>query len=272
MLTYKELITIEELTEVQKLERLVWDMEPIPTHQTLTAVKNGGIMMGVYDGEKLVGFCYGFAGFDSEKTFLCSHMMGIHPDYRSKGVGEKLKWRQREIAIRKGYDMIKWTYDPLQAPNAYLNLTKLHGVCYTYYENCYGEMTDGINKGLPSDRFEISWHITSPHVKEPRILANTSRSIGRYVEEGAFGKLELQLPEVWNEPFYSVPILLDIQAVKEQNPPLALDWRMKLREVFTTAFSNGYAVVSVKRNDTYHEYILAPKNTIELEGEHTHEN
>ncbi|MBH9788269.1 GNAT family N-acetyltransferase, partial [Clostridioides difficile] len=77
---------------------------------------------------------------------------------------EKLKYEQRAIAIERGYDLMVWTFDPLETRNAYLNLSKLKGICYTYIENCYGEMQDGFNKGLPSDRFEVSWHLTSDYV------------------------------------------------------------------------------------------------------------
>lgn len=82
-------------------------MPTIPLHQTMTAVKNGGLIIGAYDGDKLVGFSYGFAGFTEGEPYLCSHMLGIHPDYRSQKIGEQLKLRQRELAIDMGYLRMK---------------------------------------------------------------------------------------------------------------------------------------------------------------------
>ena len=171
MVVIRELTTLAEMEEVQVIEHKVWGMPPIPTHQTLTAVKNGGIMIGAYDGDKMVGFSYGFPGFKDGKIYLCSHMLGIDAAYRSQGIGERLKWKQREIAIAKGYDRMHWTYDPLETRNGYLNLTKLNGICDTYIENCYGEMDDEFNKVLPSDRFEVHWYL-----KARMLLKNMNRT------------------------------------------------------------------------------------------------
>ena len=77
MIEIREIKTIEQLEQVQQLELNVWGMSAIPLHQTLTAVKNGGIVVGAYQEDKLVGFSYGFAGFREGKSYLCSHMLGI---------------------------------------------------------------------------------------------------------------------------------------------------------------------------------------------------
>lgn len=270
MVIYKEVKEREGIVGMQELERLVWDMEPIPEHQTWTAVKNGGILVGAYDGDDMIGFCYGFAGFDQGKAYLCSHMMGIHPDYRSQGIGERLKWLQRDIAIDKGYDLIRWTFDPLQTRNAYLNLTKLNGVSYTYFVNCYGEMQDGLNKGLPSDRFEVSWHITSPHVEKFSTKEMTeTQSLGTYCRD----RLSLHLPASWDADCYTLPMPADIQTIKENDPRLALDWRLQTREAFMTAFREGYAVVGLQKSGGHYEYIIQPNpfGTVK-KGVHSNEN
>ena len=138
MIEIKELTTIEELKALKHIEKAVWDMDPLPTHQTLTAVKNGGLVIGAYDGENLIGFSYGFAGFSGSQTYLCSHMLGIIDNYRSKKIGEKLKQKQRQVALRKGYSKMHWTFDPLETRNAYLNLSKLRGIVDVYIEDAYG--------------------------------------------------------------------------------------------------------------------------------------
>src|SRR5699024_5180647 len=121
MITLKELTTIKELEQMELIEQGVWDMSPLPIHQTLTAIKNGGIIIGAFDDNKIIGFSYAFAGFKDGQTYLCSHMLGIEEDYRSKKIGEQMRQKQQEIAIRKGYKEIHWTYDPLETRNAYLN-------------------------------------------------------------------------------------------------------------------------------------------------------
>ena len=147
MITLKELTNIEELEQLEIIEQNVWGMESLPVHQTLTAVKNGGIIVGAFDSNRIIGFSYGFAGFKDDQVYLCSHMLGIETEYRSKKIGEQLKKKQLEIAQQKGYTEIHWTYDPLETRNGYLNLSKLNGISSVYMENAYGEMKDGLNKG-----------------------------------------------------------------------------------------------------------------------------
>ncbi|MFB3171018.1 hypothetical protein P5G62_028410 [Neobacillus sp. 179-C4.2 HS] len=56
-LEIRSLHLIEELEEVRKLETKIWgENESIPTHQTITAVKNGGLVLGAYFRKQLVGF------------------------------------------------------------------------------------------------------------------------------------------------------------------------------------------------------------------------
>ncbi len=269
MIDIKEINTIDQLEHVQQLEYEVWGMPSIPLHQTLTAVKNGGIVVGAYDGERLVGFSYGFSGFREGKSFLCSHMLGIDKNYRSQGIGEKLKLAQREIAINRGYDLMVWTFDPLETRNAYLNLSKLKGICYTYIENCYGEMQDGLNKGLPSDRFEVSWHLTSDYVIQDIVIDVTNPVPVASCSLNEQGLLCLKMTEnsKYNKDFYVLPVPKDFQALKVQNPDLALDWRFKTRHILQQLFAQGYAVVKLQQQEKYNEYVLAKKNSLTLEGE-----
>ena len=64
------LTTKEQLEQVQHLETEVWGIPPIPTHQTLTTIKNGGIMVGMFKDEELIGFSYGFPGFKNGEIFF----------------------------------------------------------------------------------------------------------------------------------------------------------------------------------------------------------
>lgn len=269
MITYKVLTTNEEMELVQQLEHAVWGTSPIPTHQTLTAVKHGGTVIGAFDGDKIVGFSYGFAGFENGKVSLCSHMLGILPEYRELGIGAELKQQQKQLAVKIGYERMTWTYDPLQTRNAYLNLTKLHGVCDTYIEDCYGKMDDGLNKGLPSDRFQIDWWITSDYVNQfvkkeydkPTVLASWAYNDQNvpYCDDEYFRKITN-----FDKEAYLVPVPADITNLKEQDLDVAIDWRLKTRTIFKTLFQNGYTAIElVKTKDKpVHYYHLVQKNKL----------
>lgn len=267
-ITTRKLETIEDMRLIQSLEKTVWGSESIPIHQTYTAVTNGGLMLGAFDGEKIIGFSYSFTGFANGKMYLCSHMLGIHPDYQLMGIGKRLKEEQRKFAVDMGYDLITWTFDPLESRNAYLNLSKLSGICNIYLENWYGEMEDGLNKGLPSDRFKIEWWITSERVEESWVPTIDHFDRPFTVGSSKQGNPILEWDEqdiVTTSAGIEIPIPENFQLIKKDEPQLALDWRLKIRKIFQTLFHEGYALVSVNRTKLgVHYYQVVKRNTIPL--------
>ncbi|KAB2338932.1 GNAT family N-acetyltransferase [Cytobacillus depressus] len=263
------------MKQVQKLEEEVWHMSAIPIHQTITAVKNGGIMLGAFDQDKLVGFSYGFTGFDEKQTYLCSHMLGIHPDYQDQGIGAKLKEAQKRAAAEKGYELIIWTFDPLESRNAYLNMNKLRGICSTYFENCYGEMEDGLNKGLATDRFKIDWWINSDHVANNETIDEILSLEGTHlfswetvnnglpklgdIDQGLAAFSESKLPLL-------VPVPVNFQDLKKADHDLAIDWRLKTRRIFQQLFKTGYAVVALQKTTQLpvHYYVLTKLESLNI--------
>jgi len=261
-----------EMKLIQKLEKGIWNMDPLPVHQTITAAQNGGLLLGAFYQEELVGFSYGFPGFNKGKGYLCSHMLGIDPDHQEKGIGARLKQKQKEIASEMGYDLITWTFDPLESRNAYLNLSKLNAVCSTYVENCYGNMEDSLNQGLPSDRLKVEWWINSSHVKES-CKADTKEA--QYLFQ--WKKNEAGLPElvefedsIHRLPLNGLPILIPVpanfQAIKKEDHQLAVDWRMKTRQIFRTLFAQGYTTVDLlkSKEELVHYYVLVQEDKLAL--------
>jgi predicted GNAT superfamily acetyltransferase len=252
----RSLQLIEELEDVRKLESKIWgEYDSIPTHQTITAVKNGGLVLGAYCGEKLVGFQYSFPGFNGKFAYLCSHILGTDEQFRNKGIGEKLKLRQREEALKLGYSLITWTYDPLESINAYLNIAKLGGVCSTYIANCYGEMEDLLNSGIPSDRFLVEWHIQQEKAADSRgqvielnfLLENSLIQLDTNNEGLPFPTFTLPLPkQECDTAFVAIP--KDFRTIRETNMEVATEWRMKTRDIFTNLFEQGWQVTDFKRN------------------------
>jgi predicted GNAT superfamily acetyltransferase len=256
-LVIRLLETNEDMQLIQTLEGEVWGMDPIPTHQTFTASKNGGLLIGAFAGEKLVGFSYGFPGFLKGKSYLCSHMLGIHPDYQQMGIGKLLKDEQRKLAQEMGYDLITWTFDPLESRNAYLNVSKLYAICDTYIENCYGEMNDGLNKGLPSDRLQIEWWILSDRVEGKWMPKHIAYQHPFELDKSAKGNpvVSVDFSEIpANSDGFEIPVPTDIQLIKKNEPELALEWRIKIREVFQSLFAEGYAVVGLRKSDEDVQY------------------
>jgi predicted GNAT superfamily acetyltransferase len=259
-----------DLKLVQKLEEEVWNTEPLPLHQTITASQNGGLLLGAFLNEELIGFSYSFAGFNKGNGYLCSHMLGIHPDHQEKGIGARLKKEQKEIASEMGYELITWTYDPLESRNGYLNLSKLQAICSTYVANCYGDMEDSLNQGLPSDRFKVEWWINSPHVENPfEIHKDQAQSLFEW-ETTEQGRPKLINTEISLQNFRGidnpilVPVPTNFQDLKGADHELAIDWRFKTREIFQALFAKGYAAVSLLKSEDepVHYYVFVQRQTI----------
>ena len=253
--------TPEEMNAIEALQREVWqgsETDVVPAHVFIAAIHNGGLLLGAYLNEQLVGFVFGFPGLystpDGPRAKHCSHMMGILPAHRDSGIGFALKRAQWQMVRHQGLDHITWTYDPLLSRNAYLNITKLGAVCNTYRRSEYGDMRDGLNAGLPSDRFQVDWWITTRRVER-----RLSKRVRKPLKLDDFLKADLQplytplsstgsLPR---PPQHFSPlegrlalaeIPSDFNALKEKDFVLARDWRFFTREIFEAAFNAGYIV------------------------------
>ena len=266
----------EELTAVEELQRAVWpgsETDVVPAHMLITAIHNGGLVAGAYIDNRLIGFVFGFPGIeftpDGPRPKHCSHMMGIHPDHRDAGIGFALKRAQWQMVRHQGLDHITWTFDPLLSRNAYLNITKLGAVCNTYRRSEYGEMRDGLNAGLPSDRFVVDWWINTRRVD--RRLGKRPR---RPLKLENFSKADLQplyllRPQkgAWPRPpehfspldgkLALAEIPADFTALKNVDFALARDWRFFSREVFETAFTAGYIATDFVYDDRRGFYVLS---------------
>jgi predicted GNAT superfamily acetyltransferase len=265
-------ISIEEireparLKEVEALQVQVWGGDAswvAPSHILYAVGASGGIVLGAYDGNRLVGFVFGLLGRQEGKLYHMSHMLGIHPHYQGKGIGELLKQQQRERALAQGLDLMTWTFDPLEARNAYFNLHKLGALSRSYKENIYGEMADELNRGMPSDRLLVEWHLRAQH---PSIAAGRSFATGERtpILTNEAGSPVLQLDE-WHRIILPPAGLLltiavppNVQRLKKDDPEAALAWRLATRRAFIWAFERAYTAC-----DFDHDvYLLAPRDIL----------
>jgi predicted GNAT superfamily acetyltransferase len=268
-ISIRRLETVSELKQVQDLEKSVWKDTPLPIHQTITAINNGGLVLGAFIKGKLVGFSYAFPGFLNGKVYLCSHMLGILQNYQGLGIGAAIKEAQKKAAIEQGYSLLTWTYDPLESINAFLNLSKLKAICSTYIENCYGDMEDELNNGLPSDRLKVEWWIKSPYLEKTQEWGQGELvKISYDTNMVGFPKLTDTDPSLFMKlETILVPIPKQFQQIKKNDFELALDWRLKTRRLLQTFFSNGYAAVSVLKQDTepVHYYVLTKRKALSID-------
>jgi len=254
----RQLNEAEQLIETGQLIRLTWNMEPIPLHQALATIKNGGLILGAYMGEKMVGFTYSFPGFAAGRFYLCSHLLAVLPPYRGKNIGELLKQEQAKLAQELGYSLIKWTFDPLESRNAHLNLNKLRARGVLYSPNHYGELTDDINKDLPSDRLIIEWSLNDQPLERTKQIDEQFLLLKSDINQSPVKTDIYRQLKTFNSEIYFIEIPTNIQVLKQGNIHLANQWRLATREVFITLFNRGYEATDIilKGNDLSSYYVL----------------
>ena len=245
-----------EMTLAEQLQRAVWQLEVdtslVPSSVLLPISKNGGLVLGAFEGEALVGLCFSFLGRTPQgRIEHWSHMTGVLPSAQGRGLGARIKWAQREAVLAMGVDLIRWTVDPLEGPNASLNFSKLGVTCRTYDRNTYGSMPDGLNTGIESDRFIVEWELDSERVKarlgegkaalsaqafeaQGAERANLTRVEAEGIRSSGEVRLDLTSPQVLVEAPAS------FQQVKAYGLDLAVAWRMQTRGLFETYFARGY--------------------------------
>ena len=158
---------LEEMQACFALQKEVWnfsDADLVPVRMFVLATKIGGHVIGAFDGQELVGFALAIPGMRGGHPYLHSHMLAVRQQYRNAGLGRRLKLFQREDALVRGFELMEWTFDPLEIKNAYLNIEKLGAIARRYIVNQYGITSSPLQGGLPSDRLVAEWWMKSRRV------------------------------------------------------------------------------------------------------------
>jgi predicted GNAT superfamily acetyltransferase len=228
--------TIEEMRACFDLQKKVWgfaDADLIPIRMFVVAAKIGGQVVGAFTGvsdkSRLVGFALGIPGIRNGHGYLHSQMLAVDSEYRNAGLGRRLKLYQREDALARGFELMEWTFDPLEIKNAYLNIEKLGAIARRYNINQYGITSSPLQGGLPTDRLVAEWWLGSERVES--VLAQRPR------------------PEIEYRVHVDVPAeVYDWKAV-EATRPKALAVQETNRAKFVGAFAEGLSVLGYERDE-----------------------
>lgn len=234
---------------VETLQQEVWefaDLDVVPRTIFVASREVGAVLVGAYDGSTLVGFVYGFPGFENGKAVHHSHMLAVKPEYRSSNLGYKLKLAQRDRVLAQGINQITWTFDPLQSRNAYFNFAKLGVIADSYRVDFYGPATSSFLHQAGTDRLWVSWLIESKRVRErlkdERKPSNLPGGARPLVEVGVDpGPKMTASPDLRTE-YLVIEIPADINALQLEKPGLAVEWRKATRWAFSHAMTHGYIV------------------------------
>jgi len=238
-----------------ELQKVIWGRDfsdVVPLSILKINQKVGGVSAGAFapDG-RLLGFVWGMTGVRDGELFHWSHMLGVAPEARDLKLGERLKGLQRDLLLPLGVEEVEWTYDPLEARNAHLNLNKLGAEVKEYVEDMYaGEMGSDLAQGIGTDRFIVRWRIARPPAEKENPAAFAAAPI-LSVQSG-----DEAFPLPLNQRV-RVEIPADIQAVKAEDLDLAAAWRRSTRRAFLHYFARGYQVTAYLRDGSRRFYGLS---------------
>ena len=223
------LISISEQSMGRMIFDKTWAMNSgteITPNLLQAMVHSGAYLSGAFIGEKCVGAAVAFPA-TTEGLHLHSHMTAVLDDYRNQGIGYALKIDQWNWAKKNNYQEITWTFDPLVARNAKLNLIKLGVDISTYYSNFYGDMPDALNAGDESDRLMVSWSTAIDAAKARELITHPKPD-----------DILIEIPE-------------DIVAIRSTNQSESIKWRRQVREQFLAAFEKNGKVIGFSANNEY---------------------
>ena len=270
-ITIRPLFGLDDLQAMVDLQQTYWgdDAESVVPAQMLFSLANhGGHVLAAFDEDRPVGMLVGFIGTDSAVTDrpalanlqLVSKRMVVLPEYRGSGIGYRLKKAQRDLSIQQGIRLVTWTFDPVLALNAHLNVRKLGGICTRYYQDYYGT-TEGSGLALlgTSDRLYVEWWVTNRRVEERLHGTRPEISLDQYLEartpilnpsECLANELpapRMIAPQFSESTLSLLEIPADFYGLMAQDRDLARLWRGHTRAMFVQAFARGFVVTDFLR-------------------------
>jgi chorismate synthase len=242
------------------LQRKVWrlaDVEITSAIQLVATTWAGGLLhLAETAAGEPVGFAYAFPALRGGVPHLHSDMVAVRPEHQKRGVGERLKWAQRTDALEAGITLITWTYDPMQALNANLNLRRLGAVGAEFLQDFYGVTTSPLHHGLPTDRLLVHWELNAPRVRQRAGEGELPRSVPAPVlprindvkwqagwPVSSEPRLDLEAPELLLE----VPPEWNVLC--QAAPRVAAVWQDKVRRAFQAYLGRGYIAADFAPTD-----------------------
>lgn len=245
--SFRRLSSLEDFQACVALQKEVWGeafTDTVPASILQVASHIGGVILGAFDEDVLVGFVFGLTGVRDGEAVHWSHMLGVRTSVRGNGVGRQLKEMQRAELARRGVAREFWTFDPLQARNAHLNINRLGVRVTDYAVNMYGSTDSPLHLGIATDRLIVELDtaaaprgipdgVVAPAVRLP-VLSLAPRPEDPHVDGERPQHALIEIP--W-----------DLQN-GAMTPDTLLRWRLATREHFQWSFLHGYRVTALHRD------------------------
>lgn len=269
-LDVRPLRTHEDYRACVSLQRETWGerfTEVVPSTILQISQRVGGVAAGAFDSTgRLLGFVFGITGLDpAGRKVHWSDMLAVRDGFRNLGIGRMLKDFQRALLEARGVEEILWTFDPLVARNAHLNLVRLGTHVVEYVPDMYGVTDSPLHQGMGTDRFVVSWPIgeATRRPRPPQSHGGPAPPLMNPIPAGAPGTLNLA-PARSGAPLVRVQIPPDIEEVQRTSLDRAAAWRLNTRTAITALLDMGYRVEGFKLDEDTGgaSYVLASPGSL----------
>ncbi len=260
-LVIRPLETLAEFRECVSLQYAIWGdgfSECVPVSLLRVTARLGGVISGAFlpEHDTLLGFVFGMTGWVDGRPVHWSDMLGVASVARGRGLGRQLKLHQRDRVLTHGVTRMQWTFDPLVARNAHLNLNRLGAVVHEYVPDFYGPSQSPLHGGLATDRFVATWYLDSPRVVARLAgVEAEARDPTRYraVLEVARDPASGVIVPVARPPLgradrlggVRIPVPIDIDTLYGRAPESALAWRRTTRAMLMEWLERGHVVTAL---------------------------
>lgn len=241
----RELATHEERAEAVRIQDETWGAgftERVPAAIFLIAQKTDGISAGAFStGGRLLGFVFGITGIRDGRLIHWSDLLAVRADARGRHLGEALKMYQREHCRALGIETMYWSFDPLVARNAHLNLNRLGARVDEFVPDMYGTNTSSPLHALGTDRFIAAWSVGAVPVP---LSSTASLLAGAPVVAGGGSDGPDMREPLPDTRAVAVRIPNDYHALVEADVERAQKWRSSTSRAFSHYLSRGYGVAA----------------------------
>ena len=264
VVTIRPLHDPADLRACQEVQRRTWgiteDGYVVPVATLAAASAYGGLVLGAFAGERLIGFSFAFRGVLDGTPILYSQLTGVLPEAQGGGTERRMKQWQREWARAQGLPRVAWAFDPLQAMNAHYNLVTLGATATHYHPDFYGTRQDALNPGLPTDRLLCVLPTADPLPAKPHPDEGEIHFMVSAPEEHGSPHCSTQTDShaaFGRARYLGIHVPADVRTLRSQGVAPLITWQAAVRDAFHTAFAAGYAAVTFQRGDARAYYILA---------------
>lgn len=255
----RALRTVADADAIGRVIVATWGEQPIGPEVVRALAESGNEPYGAFDGDELVAFVLGWAGVDQDGLHVHSHMLAVVPDRRHGGLGYALKLAQRAQALERGIHVARWTFDPLIARNAHLNLTKLGAIADRFERDFYGAMGDALNRGDRTDRVTVRWHLDAEPGARPLPVAPDATAV-LLARAGAPDQPEPATADVAMLGAMLVEVPSEYHDLRQREPALGERWRDATAEAFERCLTHGLVGSGFMRDRS--AYVFVPGTTV----------